>query len=194
MEKKEEIRIKPACNMLRSYTLNDGGIYEQVENLIFYSDGKVNYESRGWIEYDLDGTHNYLKDLDGLDIAKPKKANKVNLDRTDNFFIRTTTKYSKGIDLYLFSRDLITFDKEIMCLETETDRHYIDRYKLNLVNEGLPQKYLYSKYFTRLERTETGLKVDAIKAVMDKNNSKIGSYEIEKLLEYFEIVPKKGKQ
>lgn len=69
----------------RFYTLNG----KQVDHIFIYSNNEILFKTRsGWLETPYNEQHfDTTKDIFSLDINTPKRANKIDLTRKDNFYI-----------------------------------------------------------------------------------------------------------
>lgn len=180
-----------------------------VDHVIFYSKGKVLHKGRSSFFEDQETN----QDITNIKINKPKRANKLNLNREDNFFIigRRQYNFDKGYIFYI-NCDL----ENIKVEETEfkekfkSDFHSTQyKYKLITANENI-----FTRYKTRLDEkenliydeievnsfkvfdemkevnTKLGNKRDKIVIALKKIND-LGRYEVEKMLKVVNITIKR---
>jgi len=218
----EKIMIERRSDMLRPYsaTTKNGNVYE-IHDIVFYCDGaEVMRVGQGWLEFRRNGSKH---DITAIQINQPVRANKINLDRTDNFIAVEPDKWSRKNKYTLFVRVArvggtgngalvnpgeckITPLGERLSLETETERCYLNSFTVS----GLTYTYdLYTKdeddkithtpttetadfltdarYYSKTELTPFGQEAKTLRAEMEKDGIKIGSWEIEKILKNYEV-------
>ena len=203
----EDIKIKRLSNIYRPLYVNG----YQIEKYIFYSDGKILFEFGSCLECEK------LGDILSMTITEPKKVNKVNLNRSDNFFItgRREYKFDKSFILYINVNLENIKIEDIPFKERWRDEFKITFYKFKKIilnkpfsyyerslDENRKLKYVETQkekgeiiLFDKIknEKLELGLKKDKIFKQFKELNINISSYEIEKLLKNYTLIQKEVK-
>ena len=158
---------------------------KMVNNIIFYNDaGIIVSVGRGW----FGSTNN----LDGLDVPEIVSKRKIDITKKLNFVVPFYGgDYNcKQCHLYLYVDGTnITLDKYITPNKTlgkhDTDVHDVETYKGSILGVG----FTFDKW-VNFRRTDFGLKVDAMGKLFKEKGISIDLYNLEKLLENFDIVEK----
>lgn len=156
-----------------------------VDDIIFYNDGGIIVSvGRGWF-----GSNN---DLDGLDVPEIVRKRKIDITKKLNFVVPYSDGYHpyKQCHLYLYVDGTnITLDKYITLNKTlgehATDVHDVETYKGSILGVG----FTFDKG-VNFRRTEFGLKVDKVAKLLKEKRISIDLYNLQKLLENFDIVEK----
>lgn len=156
-----------------------------VADIIFYNDGGIIARvGRGWF-----GSNN---NLNGLDVPEIVSKRKVDTTKKLNFVVPHSDGYQpyKQCHLYLYVDGTnITLDKSIVKDKTfgecPTDVHDVETYKGSILGVG----FTFDKW-VNFRRTEFGLKVDEMGKLFKEKGISIDLYNLQKLLENFDIVEK----
>lgn len=156
---------------------------KMVADIIFYNDsGIIASVGQGW----FGGNNN----LDGLDVPEIVSKRKIDITKRLNFVVPYSDDYHiyKQCHLYLYVDGTnITLDKYITLNKTlgenATDVHDVETYKGSILGVG----FTFDKW-VNFRRTEFGLKVDEMKKLFKEKGISIDLYNLEKLLENFDIV------
>ena len=159
-----------------------------VSDIIFYNDsGIIVSVGRGWF-----GSNN---NLDGLDVPEIVSKRKIDITKKLNFVVPHSAEgyypsYKHWCCLYLYVDGTnITLDKYITPNKTlgkhDTDVHDVETYKGSILGVG----FTFDKW-VNFRRTEFGLKVDEMGKLFKEKGISIDLYNLEKLLENFDIVEK----
>lgn len=200
----EKITIKREVSGWRPLILKG----KSIRNIIFYRDGIIKYETkRGWLEHDN-------QDVLSITIDTPVRANKLNLNRKDNFYM-TKNDYGETVfNLYIYINNIdiaISDSDEFVKIETEKEINYKLAYNLSIpctvqahrLNENKNLEYyeseqitginIESPYYTRTVIKQLGQKIKNIRKKIDSvlTRHSITDYDIEKLLQIFDFVEKK---
>ena len=194
--------IERESSFFRPYYLPSG---EQLEQIIVYSKGVIKYKcSCGWLECEERG--DIIKFILN---QRPVKANKENLNRTDNFYLcgKRDYKHDKGFILYLNA------DTENIKIEVDPDfkerfktETSISYRKTGTLKTANPMTYTKAKWKgeerttteettqeirvfidSKSERTPLGKRADQLGAELKELNIDIRAYEVEKLLEHYDL-------
>jgi len=173
---------------------------KQLENIIFYKDNNIIYESnRGWLE-------DNRTDVTALTINDPVKANKINLSRTDNFYLNNKEPHKTGYDLYIYIDNKtvkLSAPKEIIGCQSKTETRYQNEYilnidcmvqahKLNSMNEleyfdkPKAEITIHSRYI-RTVKTDYGNQIDTLYSQFQNLNIDISTYDTELLFYNFNV-------
>lgn len=181
----DKMIIKRQAEWYRPYFIND----IELKNIIFYNkNGIVLQVKYGFIEeYFKRDILSYGGDLIALGIDTPKKANKVNFDRQDNFYITVNDYTGKKYNLYINTNNINielsgTEKKEI----SEGYYHIYNIYKLTCKNgcyvidsKNNEKDSFYICNFDKVEQTDKTTEYDTV-----RNNIKekyyVDIYSIEK--------------
>lgn len=158
---------------------------KMVADIIFYNDsGIIASVGRGWF-----GSNN---NLDGLDVPEIVSKRKIDTTKKLNFVVPYSDGYQpyKQCHLYLYVDGTnITLDKYITLDKTfgkyDTDVHDVETYKGSILGVD----FTFDKW-VNFRRTEFGLKVDEMKKLFKEKGISIDLYNLQKLLENFDIVEK----
>ena len=161
----------------RPYNINGFSI----SSIIFFSNGKEDlYINSGWVEHDTN-------DLQSIFINEVVRANKVNLNRKDNFILKTnnerkTYTNEKEYILYINTEAEninISEEKEIFYHENETEKTY------KIYREIKVLKYTIRKYEPKTEKWEVVESEEVIKqTTQHKDKLKPYGHKINKIVEY----------
>ena len=146
--------IKRECNFLRYYTVNG----KELETIVVYKDGEIILHTRsGWFEeVDENFKSRYCGDLLEIAINGPvKRANKINLDRKDNYIFKWKEKacIHDGITLFIHADKIFSNYEELPKKWDEKKAYYLYGYKVNLLHP-FKQYEMYLKYYKRGEQIE----------------------------------------
>lgn len=156
-----------------------------VADIIFYNDsGIIARVGRGWF-----GSNN---NLDGLDVPEIVSKRKIDITKKLNFVVPFNDGFHsyKQCQLYLYVDGTnITLDKYITLGKTfgkyDTDVNDIETYKGSILGVD----FTFDKW-VNFRRTEFGLKVDEMGKLFKEKGISIDLYNLQKLLENFDIVEK----
>ena len=169
---------------LNPFFFND----KTVADIIFYNDsGIIARVGRGWF-----GSNN---SLDGLDVPEIVNKRKIDITKKLNFVVPHSAEgyypsYKKWCCLYLYVDGTnITLDKYITLNKTlgkhATDVHDVETYKGSILGVD----FTFDRW-VNFRRTELGLKVDEMGKLLAEKGISIDLYNLQKLLENFDIVEK----
>ncbi len=179
---------------LRTYVCDN----KKIENIKIFNTSGVVYESgQGWLERKSSMDSNYSS-RDVIQLELPGLKRKVK----ENFAIKHPYRIK---DVIYIPASLVKFKSlgEHLVLETETDKHYHKYYSVTLkcrlhsydfekdtdYDELLQRTVMVStRYYTKTEKTPLGTLVASI-----KEKTGVGSWDIEQILEHYNIVEKKGR-
>lgn len=98
--------------------------YKQISKIFFFKNGQIILETRsGWMERDK-----YPTDTMQITIEEPKKANKVDLSRKNNFYVSK----DGNINLYIYDNNIIENLGEYVAYDEDYQTGYKTKYKVNL--------------------------------------------------------------
>ena len=110
----------------RPYKIND----KALEKIFIYKDNKIVVSAGYCFETPMSDNYTTTKDIFGVDIAEPKRANKIDLTRDYNFYIPKKNYFNETVyELYINAKDI-----EVLA-ETEFE---------NEIEKGY--KYIYKRY------------------------------------------------
>lgn len=144
--------ISRETSWYRPYNVNG----KTLENIVIYKDGEIIIKTRsGWLEEcDENFKTKYLGDLLEINInGEIKRANKLNLNRKDNFILKTKDQYSihDGYTLFIYVDNIFSEYKE---LPKKYDKEfYLYGYKVQILHP-FKQHELYFKYYKKGEPIE----------------------------------------
>lgn len=135
--------------------------YDSTYELIhFYNSGNIilTIEPSALVTYETDKNGNFNETnertqlLKNIIITEPRRANKINLNRTDNYYCNTISKsfLPKKYDLYIYcgagGDATITIEGEKTCHVWEEETAYKNAYKITLkhgytIRRGITEKY-----------------------------------------------------
>lgn len=146
--------IKRECNFLRYYTVNG----KELESIVIYKDGEIILKTRsGWLEEVSENyTHTYCGDLLEIAINGPvKRANKMNLNRKDNYIFKWKENacIRQGITLFIYADNIFTDYVALPKKWDEKKEYYLYGYKVNLIHP-FKQHETYLKYYNRGDELE----------------------------------------
>lgn len=157
---------------------------KMVADIIFYNDsGIIASVGQGW----FGGNNN----LDGLEVPEIVSKRKIDITKRLNFVVPYSDGYHryKQCHLYLYVDGInITLDKSIEHCKPhkyDTDANDIETYKGSILGVD----FTFNRW-VNFRRTEFGLKVDEMKKLLKKKGISIDIYNLQKLLENFDIVLK----
>lgn len=156
MNKNEITIIARGSSWYRPYNVNG----KDLEKIVIYKDGEIIIKTRsGWLEEtDENFRPKYLGDVLQLQIdGTIKRANKLNLNRKDNFLFREKDQYSirDGITLYIYADNIFSNYIELPKKydDLKTGKHYLYGYKVQL-KYPFKQDELYFKYYKKGDEIE----------------------------------------
>ena len=154
MNKNEITIIKRECKFLRYYTVNG----KELESIVIYKDGEIIIKTRsGWLEeVDENFNHKHCGDLLEIAINGPvKRANKINLNRKDNYLFKwkENTCIHNGITLFIHADNIFSSYKELPLKWDDKKAYYLYGYTVNFLHP-YKQHELYLKYYKRGEEIE----------------------------------------
>jgi len=142
---------------------------------VIYSKGEILYETRsGWLE-----DNKSRSDIESFEITIPKRANKINLNREDNFYMtgKREWKHDEGYVLYL-NADLEAITLTEGEWELDWENEYEERFQ-----------YIKEIKFKNSLKIFDGEETNVIKVWTDfVTNKKSLAKELEKLKEKFETL------
>ena len=133
-----------------------------IENVVIYEKGEVLFETKsGQISCLVDDR---TLDVTEINVTEVKNANKVNLNRTDNFVVKSGTDWfgDKLYTLYLINGQDVEYRETIerKVMETDTEIHYLTyayltfnkgAYYNRLVKLTEEEEMIYNKRYARKE-------------------------------------------
>lgn len=154
MNNNEITIIKRECNFLRYYTVNG----KELESIVIYKDGEIILKTRsGWFEkVNENFSPSYCGDLLEIAINGPvKRANKMNLDRKDNYIFKWKENacIRQGVTLFIHADNIFTSYEELPKKWDEKKVHYLYGYKVNFIHP-FKQYEIYLKYYNRGDELE----------------------------------------
>lgn len=120
-----------------------------IAHFYFYKDGQITMKSSsGWLEREK-----YPSDTLEIIVNDCRKANKINLARNDNFYVKSDSQYisDRGrVDLYIYDDNIITNLGEFVKYDEDYQTGYKTKYRVNLrtlFNDGkwIDDKFVYSE-------------------------------------------------
>ena len=152
MANKEITLITREATWYRPYNVNG----KTVEKIVVYKDGEIIIKTRsGWFEETDENYHTkYLGDLIEISIDGPvKRANKLNLHRTDNFIFKMKDEYSihEGYTLFIYADNI--FSEYIELPKKYDKEYYLYGYSVTF-KYPFKQYEMYLKYYNRDEKIE----------------------------------------
>lgn len=154
MNSNEITIIKRECRFLRYYTVNG----KELESIVIYKDGEIILKTRsGWLEeVNENFTSSYCGDLLEIAINGPvKRANKMNLDRKDNYLFKWKENacIREGITLFIHADNIFSKYAEMPKKYNEKGTHFLYGYKVEFLHP-FKQYEMYLKYYKRGEEIE----------------------------------------
>lgn len=138
----------------RPYTVNG----KTLEKIVIYKDGEIIIKTRsGWLEESYeDFTSKYLGDLISITFdGSVKRANKLNLNRKDNFIFKMKDQYSihDGYTLFIHADNIFSNYSELPKKYDKNNVHYLYGYRVTF-RYPFKQYEMYLKYYKRGEKIE----------------------------------------
>lgn len=188
----------------------------EIEGYRIYSEGKILYSTnRSYLEKNsindegkIESFKNYR--IDSFIIETPNRSTKLNLNRSDNFYIKEKIKYSmneKSKVLYIHVSNIsLESIGEVIGMQTKDETNFINAYKLNF-----KYGYKYSNYrektiieenecivtddhFSRKEESDFRIRCSEIAENLKKKEGlDLNYYDIEKILNHYNISNKEDK-
>lgn len=157
-------------SFIRDYILNG----KHTNKIFIYKDNKIVYQFGGWFETIRDEKSSYTKDVVGLDIEEPKKANKVDLTRNYNFYVSTKNIFNEiEYDLYLYAGNFEILEEKEYKQEIRNGETYV--YK-RITLKNLSGKFLSYGNFAYIEKEDEILtlqvfdRIDKTKEYVEQEN------------------------
>lgn len=205
----EKMTVSLTRNSSFTRTLHLGEV--EVDEIFFYSRGKVIYHcARGWLE-----DHKSRQDITQITLLEPpKKAIKVDLNRTDNFYVkgRRDYKFDKGYNFYInidkedikitdlgrelfFENEFEKNEQNVLRIDLSIPFKRYEPFKLGKDAE-LQYREIEIKSITVTNdfintRKTKGKEAESLLEDFKKISVTISRYDIEKILEHYDI-KKKG--
>ena len=135
---------------------------KNISNVVIYEKGEVLFETKsGQIDCLVDDR---TLDVTGINVTEVKNANKINLNRTDNFVVKSGTDWfgDKLYTLYLINGQDVEYRETIerKAIETDTEIYYLT-YAYLTFNKGVyysrlvklteEEEKIYNKRYARKE-------------------------------------------
>ena len=135
---------------------------KNISNVVIYEKGEVLFETKsGQIDCLVDDR---TLDVTGINVTEVKNANKINLNRTDNFVVKSGTDWfgDKLYTLYLINGQDVEYRETIerKAIETDTEIYYLT-YAYLTFNKGVyynrlvklteEEEMMYNKRYARKE-------------------------------------------
>lgn len=179
MTTKEIVTIGCTNSWYRLYYYKD----RYINSIKFYRNSKVLADIRfGWLE------ENNLGDIKEIRIVKPKKANKIDLTRKDNFVVTTKKDYESCLhyDLYIYV-DGVDVNLDIVSTSSRTTEEYTYSYTYNyaLMNVKIDTLKFQMSVLTstkKVDKPEEKHQVNIVKDLLGKININMCEYDISKML------------
>jgi hypothetical protein len=176
----------------------------ELSNIIIYGNGKILFETYyGWFETCNEHDRYSHNDIIEFTITEPVKALKENLSRKDNYYMLSKDRIlGNTYILFIHESEIsVTNRHEFLVMETETARNYLTGadlfFHLSPVKiqtyQGIKELNSFfstERYYTKTEKTTLGQKIDNIQETLKTKNIKITSYDIQRLLEIYDLIPK----
>ena len=171
MENKDKILVTRNASWHRPCNF----LGKEIDKIVIYSKGEILYETRsGWLE-----DNKSRSDIESFEITIPKRANKINLNREDNFYMtgKREWKHDEGYVLYL-NADLEAITLTEGEWELDWENEYEERFQ-----------YIKEIKFKNSLKIFDGEETNVIKVWTDfVTNKKSLAKELEKLKEKFETL------
>ena len=146
--------ISREASWYRPYNANG----KTLESIVIYKDGEILIKTRsGWLEErteNLDSVYN--GDLIEISFdGSVKRANKLNLDRKDNFIFKMKDQYSihDGYTLFIYADNIFSEYKETPKKYDDKKQYYLYGYSVKM-KYSFKQYEMYFKYYDRGEKIE----------------------------------------
>lgn len=170
----ETTTIKRECDIFRPYAVNG----KTVEDIYIYKDGEILINVRqGWLEtVNEDFSHAYAGDLLEVTLeGNVKWANKLNLDRKDNFLFKAKKDYyvNSKYSLFIYADNLLESWEELPRKYRSGDNDYfLYGYKVKLKYPAKKHEP-YLKYYNKNDVIEPqDIKAALHPCVMKDSNGK----------------------
>lgn len=154
MNNNEVTILKRECSFLRYYTVNG----KELESIVIYKDGEIILKTRsGWLEeVDENFTSTYCGDLLEVTInGSVKRANKMNLNRKDNYIFKWKENacIRQGITLFIHADNIFSSYQEMPKKWDEKKTYFLYGYKVNFLHP-FKQYETYLKYYKKGDQIE----------------------------------------
>ena len=156
MENKEITLITRSASWYRPYNVNG----KTIEKIVVFKDGEIIIKTRsGWFEEtDENFRCKYLGDVLELSIdGSVKRANKLNLNRKDNFIFKMKDEYSihDGYTLFIYADNIFSEYIELpkKYNDLSSGKHYLYGYRVTF-KHPYKQDEMYFKYYNRGDAIE----------------------------------------
>lgn len=195
----KKMKIKREGKCYRPLILKDRAL----NNIIFYRDGNILYESKqGCLEHDKN-------DIVEIDINDPKRANEINLNRTDNYYI-SVNDYGKYYILYIYvDNDSIRLENKNRIIGYNDNKEIRYQYRhdliinckvsepkiidgeINYIDKAYNQIQVKTGYI-RTYLKKLGIEINNLKNEINTliPNNNLSKYDIEALLGHYDIIKK----
>lgn len=181
--------IKRASTWYRPYQVQVGNNEFEVKKIVFFKDGEICCSiERGWLEFFPDNLSVYTEDIGQVWVKPVLKANKIKLDRVDNFFCGGTLYlYVDGANIKFVN----SLEKRINTSDKyQTVYRYVQLIRLCTSPDNtfkdfpIPVKY-------EVEYTAHKVYVDELEKKLKSQGIVIDTYSLRLLLEKYDITAKK---
>lgn len=162
----------------------------EIKKIHLYDDNGVIFSTRqGWFS----GDHSY-NEFDYLEIPDVKRRLKIDLAKKECFFTSVKGEwYEKGkfceMYLYVDGVDIKLLDK-ILKSENMTHSEIWDSVTYTFEIKGVEIK---QEILKEIKKTPFGLKVENLENELEGLNIKISKYDIERILQHYEVIKKHDK-
>lgn len=186
----------------RPYKLND----KALEKIFIYKDNKIVVSAGYCFEMPMSDNYTTTKDVVGIDLTEPKRANKIDLTRDYNFYIPKKNYFNETVyELYINAKDIEILEETEF--ENEIEKGYKYIYKRLKIKNNVGNFEIYENYgdkqtketdiitiqvFDRIEKTkEYEKQQEFVKTINEKYSGRLYSFDnikelYNKLKEYFE--------
>lgn len=176
---------------------------KEISNIIIYGNGKELYRSNQPYITIVDENNREYDSKEIILVGDTKRANKINLDRKDNYYVvDKENKYfsDKGYILYIHESEIkINNVTEKVALKLKHEVNYKKIFNITLKGNIKYKSYdkelhdyvslvknnvnITQRFYSKCELTEYGKKIKEIEEFLKNINVNINRYELEKIIE-----------
>ena len=185
---------------LKILYMEDG---KEINNIVIYGDGKELYKSNQPYITIVDENNREYDSQEIILVGDIKRANKVNLNRKDNFYVvDKENKYfsDKGYILYIHESEIkVNSVTEKVALKLKHEVNYKKVFNITLKGNIKYKEYdkdlhdyvslvknnvnITQRFYSKCELTEYGKKLKEIEEFFKNNKINITRYDLEKLID-----------
>lgn len=178
----DKIKLTRATKYIRTWYIAH---MKRISKIYFYSDNKIlTHTQQGWLEA-YDQEHKRYSDIDYIFINKPASRRILNLNRKENFYIKSE-ECSGEYDLYLYvdgvniKYESLTEEKEESNFYTET---FIQTFKVsNIIIGEISFQMKTLEKTDRIENKINNKKITNAKKLLDEKGIYLDDYKLKQLL------------